>query len=55
MEYAIALAKSAMNKAAKADYRYERRAFVESVVGKEGRRGIHVFLERNRIKHAKKK
>ncbi len=52
---AIALAKSAMNKAAKADYRYERRAFVESVVGKEGRRGIQAFLERNRTKPAKKK
>jgi len=52
---AIALAKSAMNKAAKADYRYERRAFVDSVVSKEGRKGILAYLEHSKTKSAKKK
>lgn len=51
---AVALAKSAMNNATKADYRYERRAFVDSVISKEGRKGLQVFLERSKKKPAKK-
>jgi enoyl-CoA hydratase len=52
---AVALAKSAMNNEAKADYRYERRAFVDSVISKEGRKGLQVFLERSKTKSGKKK
>jgi enoyl-CoA hydratase len=52
---AVALAKSAINGAAKTDYRYERRAFVDSVVSKEGRMGISAFIERSRTKSRKKK
>ncbi|MCL5786637.1 MAG: enoyl-CoA hydratase/isomerase family protein, partial [Candidatus Marsarchaeota archaeon] len=52
---AVALAKSAINSASKDDYRYERRAFVDSVLSKEGRKGISVFLERSKAKPRKKK
>ena len=52
---AVALAKSAINSASKDDYRCERRAFVDSVLSKEGRKGISVFLERSKAKPRKKK
>ncbi len=49
---AVASAKHVINKTSAPEYRYAKKAFVESLLSKEGRERTKAFLERKKVKSA---
>lgn len=52
---AVALAKSAINKATLSKYGFEKKAFADSILGREGKEGTGAFLEHRKAKFADNK